>query len=275
MRWWPFPRPSRWPSVAVVSARGASAAQTRGTKRHAREPVSTGPASPRSIRTSRCPPLPPTGSTIRPRRRAARRAPAHLLGRRRDRDRVERRAVGRAEAAVADSHLDGAVPGQLERPPRAGGQHGDPLDRDDPAGELVEHRRRVAGAGADVEHALAAVELEELAHRRDDERLGDRLVLADRERRVVVRVRGDLDRDERLTGDAPHRGQHALVGDPPATELSLDHTGSGPPQSGSRLPITRRGAPRTPARRRRSARARRARRPRRSWASPSLRRRPR
>ena len=120
------------------------------------------------------------------------------------------------------------MPGQLERPPRAGGQHGDPLDRDDAAGELVEHRSRVPGAGADVEHALPALELEELAHRRDDERLGDRLVLADRERRIVVRVRGDLDRDERLARDAPHRGQHALVGDPTATELSLDHAGSEP-----------------------------------------------
>ena len=47
----------------------------------------------------------------------------------------------------------------------------------------------VAGAGADLEHVLVAVQLERLADRRHHPGLGDGLVVADRQRRVVVGAR--------------------------------------------------------------------------------------
>ena len=112
----------------------------------------------------------------------------HPVGGGGDRDRVERRPVGSPEPAVADPDLDRGVTGLLERGARPDGERLETLDRGHVRGELVEHGGRVARARADVEHALGAVELEQRAHLRDDVRLRDRLALADRERRVVVRV---------------------------------------------------------------------------------------
>ena len=149
-----------------------------------------------------------------------------MVGRGRDGDRVEGRAVGHTEAPVADPHLDASVPRLVERPAGARGEGRDPLDRDDARDQFVEHRRGVARARADVEQVLGAVEREELAHRRDDEGLRDRLVLADRERCVLVRDAGEVRRDERLARHTGHRGEHALVGDPPAPELALHHAGA-------------------------------------------------
>ena len=79
------------------------------------------------------------------------------------------------------------VAGRGEILARAFPKLGDPLDRVYLAGELGEHRCLVAGAGADVKHALAAVEGELLADERDHVRLGDRLVSADGQRGVSVR----------------------------------------------------------------------------------------
>ena len=61
-----------------------------------------------------------------------------------------------AERAVADEHLDGAVPGGVEIAAGEPGELGDALHRDDVRGELVEHGGLVAGAGPDVEHELVA-----------------------------------------------------------------------------------------------------------------------
>ena len=74
-----------------------------------------------------------------------------------------------------------------------------------------------------LQHPLPALEPQRLADRRDDPRLGDRLPLADRQRRVGVGAGAQPLRDEELTGDAPHRREHALVGDLAATQLALDH----------------------------------------------------
>ena len=53
-------------------------------------------------------------------------------------------------------HLHRAVAGRREVAAGHVGELGDPLHRDDPAGELVEDRGLVAGAGADVEDELVA-----------------------------------------------------------------------------------------------------------------------
>ena len=71
----------------------------------------------------------------------------------------------------------------------------------------------VARARADVEHALAAVQLQQLEHAGDDERLGDRLLGADRQRHVLPRVVAQLGRHEGLARDRADGLEHALVAD--------------------------------------------------------------
>ncbi len=68
-----------------------------------------------------------------------------------------------------------------------------------------------------------ALEREERADRRDDERLRDRLAMSDRESAVVVGVRTKISRDEVLARNPRHRVEDALVDDAAATQLLLDH----------------------------------------------------
>ena len=103
------------------------------------------------------------------------------------------------------------------------GQLRNALDGHHVGRELREHGGLVPGARADVEHALRPVEAEEGADRRHDERLRDRLALAYRERAVVVGVAAEALRHEELPRHAAHRVEHALVRDPTAAELPLDH----------------------------------------------------
>ncbi len=65
-----------------------------------------------------------------------------------------------AEGAVGvvDLHA-AAVARGVERCARAVGERGDSLERVHLGGELREHCRLIAGAGADVEHLLAAAQL--------------------------------------------------------------------------------------------------------------------
>ena len=118
---------------------------------------------------------------------------------------------------------DAVVPGVRERAAGTLGQRGDPLDRDDLGRQLGEHRGGVPGAGTDIEHALVTGETQQLARRRDDQGLGDRLAETDRQRPVDVRLPLQLRRDEQLARNATHRSQHPLVADPAAAQLTLDH----------------------------------------------------
>ena len=52
---------------------------------------------------------------------------------------------------------------------------------------------------------------EEVGHERDDEGLRDRLIEADRQRRVLVSQRGQEGGHEAVPRDLAHRGQHAFV----------------------------------------------------------------
>ncbi len=142
----------------------------------------------------------------------------------RDRDRGERRVLRKAAAAVADVHVHTvAVPCSVEQLARAVGERRDPLDRVHLARELGEHRGLVAGAGADIEDAFSAVQLELLADARHHVRLRDRLTLADGQRRVGVRTAVQLGRHEQLARNAFHGGEHALVDDAARAQLSFDH----------------------------------------------------
>ena len=103
-----------------------------------------------------------------------------------DGDRVERRAVGQAGAPVPDHDLDVGDPEIAEGGPGPVGQLGHALDRDHLGGQPRQHRGRVAGARPDLQHPLAAPQLHRLADGGHDPRLGDRLLMADRQGRVGV-----------------------------------------------------------------------------------------
>ena len=104
-----------------------------------------------------------------------------------DRDRVEGRPLRQALAAVADDDLDVARSRARSSSSRAAtASRSSRSIVTTSRGEPGEHRRRVARAGADLEHPLGALERQRLADRGDDPGLRDRLAVADRERRVVV-----------------------------------------------------------------------------------------
>src|SRR5213592_3447648 len=140
-----------------------------------------------------------------------------------DQDPVERRLVGPAERPAADADPHVRVAELLEERARTFGEARQPLDRAHAARELGEHRRLVAGAGADLERLLTPGELEELRHERDDVGLGDGLFLADRERVVAVRAPAERLLHEEVARHLTHRAEHAHVGDPAALELLLHH----------------------------------------------------
>ena len=166
---------------AVVSAesRAARSARARGRVR------SSAAARRGAASTSRWSPS-STGPTSRPpaRELVRQRGAGRAARRRGDVDRVEGRVLGQPARAVADDAAS-----RSRRPPPRGRARpardsaGVALDAPHVRGEPGEQRGVVARAGADVEHPLAAVELEQLAHARDHERLGDRLARADRQRR--------------------------------------------------------------------------------------------
>ena len=86
-----------------------------------------------------------------------------------------------------------------------------------------EHAGRVAGAGADLQHPLAAAQLQRLADRGDDPGLGDRLAGIDRQRRVGVGAVAQRAGHEDLTRHLRHRRQHPLVVDLAPAQLPLHH----------------------------------------------------
>ena len=137
-------------------------------------------------------------------------------------DRVVRRMLRPAERAVAVVHVHVRIAELPQAPLRRPRELLVALDRIDLGRDAAQHGGRVAGSGADLEHAVARRELERRGHRRDDVRLRDRLPGLDRQRRVLVGELGELGGDERLTRHGPHRGEDRLVAEAAGHEL-LDH----------------------------------------------------
>jgi hypothetical protein len=99
--------------------------------------------------------------------------------------------------------------GACSGPPRepANGLFGELLDQLHAVDALRELRQDcglVAHAGADLEHRVGGLQIEQIGHHCDDERLRDRLAEADRQRRVFVGVALHLQRHELV---ARHLGQ--------------------------------------------------------------------
>ena len=97
------------------------------------------------------------------------------------------------------------------------------LDRVHLARGVREHRGGVARARADLEHALAALELERFRHVSDDVRLRDRLPFADRQRRVGVRELAHLLAHEFLARHLAHRARHCRGADTTFLDLMRHH----------------------------------------------------
>ena len=85
-----------------------------------------------------------------------------------DGDRLKRRPLGQAAAAVADEQLDVLDPERGQGATRLGGQRVVTLDAGHGRRELGEDGSRVARAGTDLEHPLGAVQPQRLADRGDD-----------------------------------------------------------------------------------------------------------
>ncbi len=167
---------------------------------------------------------PATGTTIRPPSAScATRAGGGAGSGGVDGDRVEGAAVGDAATAVTDHQLDVVGVAAAQVLGGEAGEAGVALDADHVLGQASQEAGRVAGAGADLEHALIALEFERLKDRGDDPGLGDGLLGADRQRRVGVGELSPTLGHEVLPRDRAHRLEHALVLDPPLAQLLLHH----------------------------------------------------
>ena len=162
--------------------------------------------------------------------RAARRAPAAAAGRPRRR-RSRRTARSRRSPSVPSLTCTWTRPGVADLVERLACtlcKSRNPLDRVHSPCELGEHRSLVAGAGADVEHRLAAAQLQLRADAGHHVGLRDRLICADRKRGIVVGPSPPLRRNEALARHDRHRREHALVVDAARAQLPLDHASATP-----------------------------------------------
>jgi hypothetical protein len=87
----------------------------------------------------------------------------------------------------------------------------DDLDAVNPSDQFGEHRRLIAETGTDFEDHVVGLGLKQVRHHRDDQRLRDRLVEADRQRPVEVSVGLDLDRHKLVPGHLGHRPEDSIV----------------------------------------------------------------
>lgn len=107
---------------------------------------------------------------------------------------------------------------------RAPGSPGTPaLDGDDLLGQPGQQGRGVARAGADFEDAVAGVQPQGLNGDAHDVRLGDGLIVTDRQRRVLVRELLELIRKKGVARGVAERLQHARIGDAASGELKFHH----------------------------------------------------
>ena len=97
------------------------------------------------------------------------------------------------------------------------------LDGAHPRRHLGQDRRGVARPGPDLEHLVLGPGVGELSHQRDDVRLRDGLIRADRQRAVLVGELGQLLGREDLAWHRGHRLEHARIAHAAGGDLPLDH----------------------------------------------------
>ena len=114
---------------------------------------------------------------------------------------------------VPDDHGDVLDAGDREIAESLLGQLRPRLDRPNVLGKTGQDGGVVSRAGTHVKHTLVPIQDEQLAHPRDDERLGDRLTRADRQRLIGPRAPALVLGDEALPRHHRDRVQHPFVGD--------------------------------------------------------------
>ena len=142
------------------------------------------------------------------------------------RDRVVRGLLGMPSAAVPDRSPRRCRP----QAPRACGRAASPSSGT--RSTLITRRASLASTAAEYPDpvpisstTLVALQTERLADGRHHPGLGDGLLVADGEGRVVVGAVANLLRHEPLARHSRHRGEHALVADAAMAQLALHHAG--------------------------------------------------
>ena len=141
----------------------------------------------------------------------------------RSQDGVERRGLGPAARAVAGAQLDVVVAQPLQPRRRQPGQLVDALDGIDALGDPADHRGRIARAGADLEHAIARLDLRRCDHQADDVRLRDGLAGFDRQRGVLIGKLAQAFGNEDLAGHPAHGSEHVAIAYASTRQLSIHH----------------------------------------------------
>ena len=139
---------------------------------------------------------------------------------------IERGLLRPTHGAVGEDDLGIVVAEPLD--PLAGliGEHLMPLDRVNLAGDAAQHRRRVAGAGANLEHLVGGFQLQQLDHAGDDVRLRDGLPGLDGERRILIGEVRQMLRHERLARHGAHGRKHQRIANAARRQMPRHHDGA-------------------------------------------------
>src|SRR5688500_4263829 len=131
-----------------------------------------------------------------------------------DEDRVVRTILAPPEGTVAEEQRDVPDPGARDRVPGPLQQRCDALDGEDLCGEMRQKHGLITGSGSHLEHFLMSLELQQLEVSRMDGRLGDRLAVPDRQRRILVRAMPNPRGDEQVARGRFDGAQDREIRDP-------------------------------------------------------------
>lgn len=138
--------------------------------------------------------------------------------------------VGPAAGAVAGEVGDVGVAHVEEAAVGGGGEGRDAFDGEDVSGgtdEVCEDGGLVAGAGAELEDAVAGLGGEFLGHDGDNVGLGDGLSVGGGEGFVGISFVGEFVGDEEVAGDFVHGVEDGAEDDSAAAEVELEHVLAG------------------------------------------------
>ncbi len=147
----------------------------------------------------------------------------HAFGPCRYQNGIEWRKIRPAERAVAVPEVDVGMAGIRQGGGGLLGELRDPLDGVDVACDLGENRCCIAGARADLQHGLAALELQGLDHERDDIRLGNRLARTNGQRHVGVGTSAQPPRHKLFARHRPHCLEDQRIAHPAGRHLACHH----------------------------------------------------
>src|SRR5205807_1863093 len=145
----------------------------------------------------------------------------HMVRRTGHNNRIEGRSFRPPLVTIAGTDLHLPVTQSLQVPLGPTRQRFHNFDRVHFRHQRRENRRLVAGASADFKDAIRGFGIEPFGHERHDERLGDRLAVADGQRTVCVSCSAVCFGHKLVSRHRRHRLQHLSVGDVPARSFEL------------------------------------------------------